>query len=95
MIDVENSYFYRVSFGRYLKHVASDSRLPIIVTPKAVDYKAVEAAWSYALRHSAKGIDIPDVQAAIKLLLERHPDWQVVPYFEVRSIAYNPENVEK
>ena len=36
------------------------------------------AAWTYALRFSAKGLDLPDWDAALELLIQRHPLWQVI-----------------
>lgn len=48
-----------------------------LMTPSPVSLEDVTAAWSYAIRYSAKGLDLPDFDAAIALLKERHPSWTV------------------
>jgi hypothetical protein len=50
----------------------------VIVTPDLIEPQIVQAAWSYAVRYSAKGLDLPDYDAAVKLLHQRHPSWTVV-----------------
>lgn len=49
-----------------------------VLTPEPVEQARVQAAWAYALRHTAKGLDLPDHDAAIALMLERHPSWQLI-----------------
>jgi len=49
-----------------------------LLTDEPVEQKTVEAAWAYALRHTAKGLDLPDHDAAMALMLERHPNWQII-----------------
>ena len=65
----------------------------LIITPEDMDAKRVTAAWSYALRYSAKGLDVPDTDAAVKLMLDRHPSWR----FESRKfpdVWYQPSTAE-
>ncbi|MGB7341111.1 MAG: hypothetical protein WBC91_19600 [Phototrophicaceae bacterium] len=50
----------------------------VVMTPEPIEHSIVIAAWAYALRHTAKGLDLPDHEAALELLLERHPSWQVI-----------------
>lgn len=50
----------------------------IVITPEDTDPAVVQAAWSYAVRYTAKGLDLPDNEAAAKLLLDRHPSWTLV-----------------
>lgn len=50
----------------------------IVITPKAVEPEVVQAAWSYAVRYSAKGLDLPDYDEAIKLLQSRHGSWTLI-----------------
>ncbi|HEX2908149.1 MAG TPA: hypothetical protein VHO69_14865 [Phototrophicaceae bacterium] len=50
----------------------------IIVTPEPVIVQTVQAAWSYAVRYTAKGIDLPDHEAAVRMLLSRHPSWTLI-----------------
>jgi hypothetical protein len=55
----------------------------IIVVPEAVSSEMVQAAWSNAVRYTAKGLDLPDHEAALNRLKERHPKWAVI-----RSLCY-------
>lgn len=50
----------------------------ILITAELVNVETVAAAWAYAVRYTAKGLDLPDHQAAMKLMLERHPSWNIV-----------------
>lgn len=50
----------------------------VLITPADIDPTAVSAAWSYAVQNTAKGLELPDYDAAVKLMLERHPSWQVI-----------------
>lgn len=47
----------------------------IILTPEPIADETMVAAWTYALRFSAKGLDLPDYEAALELLIKRHPSW--------------------
>lgn len=49
-----------------------------VITPNDVEITIVRAAWSYAVRYTAKGLDIPDHEAALELLMQRHPSWQII-----------------
>lgn len=59
-----------------------NNRLPnfpiIIMTANPVEDAVVASAWAYALRHTAKGLDLPDHDEALKLMFERHPSWQII-----------------
>lgn len=50
----------------------------MILTPEPLEPNIVTAAWSYALRHTAQGLDLPDHEAALELMLKRHPSWRFV-----------------
>jgi hypothetical protein len=50
----------------------------VIITPEPVEPQVVQAAWSYAVRYTAKGLDLPDHEAAARLLHQRHPSWIIV-----------------
>jgi hypothetical protein len=50
----------------------------VVVTPEDVQSNVVAAAWAYALRYTAQGLDLPDHVSAIELLKERHPSWMVI-----------------
>lgn len=47
----------------------------LVITPEPINHEIVSAAWGYAVRYTAKGLDLPDHEAAVKLLKERHPSW--------------------
>jgi hypothetical protein len=49
-----------------------------VVVPEGVQLQEVSAAWAYTVRYTAKGLDLPDHDAAIQLLQKRHPKWQVI-----------------
>jgi hypothetical protein len=50
----------------------------VIITSEPVSLEVVIAAWSYAVRYTAKGLDLPDYKAAVELLKSRHPSWHVI-----------------
>jgi hypothetical protein len=50
----------------------------IVITPEHTATEAVRAAWSYAVRYTAKGLDLPDYEKAAELLAKRHPSWTVL-----------------
>ncbi len=60
----------------------------VVVTSETVTDEVVTNAWTYAVRYSAKGLDYPDYDAALKLLIKRHPSWQIVGR-HVHSIKLN------
>jgi hypothetical protein len=50
----------------------------VVITPTPTQLDIVIQAWSYAVRYTAKGIDLPDYEAAAKLMKARHPTWDVL-----------------
>lgn len=60
----------------------------VVLTPEPVDVDTVSAAWAYAIRYTAKGLDLPDHEAALQMLLKRHPSWQFIES-TVPAIAIN------
>jgi hypothetical protein len=50
----------------------------IVVVPETVSIEMIQAAWSNAVRYTAKGLDLPDHDAALKRLKERHPNWNLI-----------------
>ena len=50
----------------------------LILTPEPIAEEIMVIAWTYALRYSAKGLDLPDYDAALEMLIQRHPSWQIV-----------------
>ncbi len=55
----------------------------IVVVPESVSPEIATAAWSNAVRYTAKGLDLPDHEAAIQRLQKRHPSWIII-----RSLCY-------
>jgi hypothetical protein len=56
----------------------NSTNIALVITPTAMESKVVSAAWSYALRYTAKGLDLPDYQSALKMLKQRHPSWTII-----------------
>ena len=83
---------YLLLAGRYID--SSHKHLGAAIVPSHISHEVVEAAWSYAVRYSAKGLDVPDWDAAFTLLKQRHPSWQIEPYVAPQRVAYNPEAAE-
>ena len=76
---------------------AYGGRLPLfytIVVPEGVQPQEVSAAWAYAVRYTAKGLDLPDHDAAVQLLVKRHPKWQVVAT-GVQTVAVDLNQADK
>lgn len=51
-----------------------------VITRELVTRDTVESAWAHAVRYTARGLDLPDYPAALRLLQERHPSWAILPY---------------
>lgn len=47
----------------------------VVIIPEPVTADIVGAAWTYAVRYGADGLDLPNYQRAIEILMERHPTW--------------------
>lgn len=50
----------------------------VVIVPEGVTTQQVTAAWAYAVRYTARGLDLPDHNAALKMFQERHPSWTVL-----------------
>ena len=50
----------------------------VVIAPTSTELESVIAAWSYAVRYTAKGLDLPDYEAASKMFAQRHPSWTVI-----------------
>lgn len=85
----------RVFTLRSVKNAATqnDRIVGVLITPEGVSPERAAQAWSYALRHTAKGLDIPDYEAAAGMLQERHPTWQTV-LSELGTVSYSPALAE-
>jgi hypothetical protein len=53
----------------------------LVLLPEGVNdgENVVPAAWAYAVRYTAKGLDLPDHEKALQLLKERHSSWTIIP----------------
>lgn len=62
----------------------------VVIVPEPIEKEVIEAAWSYAIRYGADGLDLPNFERSIELLMERHPTWQAyITYGNV--ISYRAE----
>jgi hypothetical protein len=68
--------FQLQAYGSHPKHPTEFQY--VVITPESIDPQSVQAAWSYAVRYTAKGLDLPDHEAALKLLHQRHPSWTII-----------------
>ena len=58
------------------RHANDDRSLGVLITDDTTTPETVRTAWSYAVRYSAKGLDVRDYDGAITLMMSRHPSWQ-------------------
>lgn len=72
-------------FGLY-EDRHTNKLVAVIRVREDVPKEVITAAWAYAVMYSAKGLTIPDYEAAAKLLQQRHPSWEVVG-LELTSIG--------
>lgn len=70
-----------------------EDTLGLIITGDDADAKKVTTAWSYALRYTARGLDVPDQEAALKMMLERHPSWNFQPR-TFQDVWYTPDTAD-
>ena len=50
----------------------------VVVTPEDTPPETITAAWAYAVRYTAKGLDLPDYERAVEMLSKRHASWIIV-----------------
>jgi hypothetical protein len=92
MAQAPKTRVWQLVGGRFAPNRSSEP-FGIIITPEPLDKVVVESAWSYAIRYTAKGLDIPDYPAAVQLMLQRHPSWVFISHLP-QSAAYNPSFAE-
>lgn len=68
----------------------SRGTVAVVIIPEDIRTEVIEAAWSYAVRYSADGIDLPNYQAAVELMMERHPTW-IAAVTKGYNISYSAE----
>lgn len=51
--------------------------IAVAITPQDVTGETVGAAWTYAMRYGADGLDLPNWERAIEIMSERHPSWKI------------------
>jgi hypothetical protein len=62
----------------------------IVVLPEETIIHNVRASWSYCIRWTAKGLDVPDYQAALAMMKERYPSWiYIETNNQVSQVAYS------
>jgi hypothetical protein len=57
---------------------AQDHEYSVVILPEPTQWERVRDAWTHAVRYSAKGIDLTDYDAALVLLKQRHPSWEII-----------------
>lgn len=65
----------------------------VVITPESVMKDQVTIAWSHAVRYTAKGYDLPDYEAALASVGQRHPDWKVSSHGVV-MVDYDPSKAD-
>lgn len=65
----------------------------VLIAPETVENEEVVIAWSHAIRYTAKGYDVPDYDAALASIAQRHPDWHIAPH-PIVTIQYNPAKAD-
>ena len=63
--------------------------LYIIFSDNPVEESIVAAAWAYAIKNTHKGLEEADHEAALNLMLERHPSWRKLEY-PTRTVKFIP-----
>jgi len=91
MSEVIHGQVWRLIPGKLIRTPAPTQQIGILITPENTSSDVTSGAWSSALRHTAAGLDLPDYDAAIAWMLERHPDWMVVRTNTFANLAYDPE----
>ncbi len=66
----------------------------IVITPEHTPFASVRAAWSYAVRYTAKGLDLPDYEKAAEMLAKRHPSW-TIPRSQLVDVSVELAEAEK
>ena len=79
---------YRVPAGS-----PDHSVVAVVIIPENVRSEIVSAAWSYAVRYSADGVDLPNYQAAVELMMQRHPTW-IAAATKGYTISFNADRAE-
>jgi hypothetical protein len=71
----------------------SRGTVAVVIIPDDVRTEVIVAAWSYAVRYSADGIDLPNYQAAVELMMQRHPTW-IAAATKGYTISFDAESAE-
>lgn len=70
------------------------SEAAVIITPEYMSGKAVLNEWNYVCSQSPAAYQHIDYLAAIKLLQERNPAWQIIYPSRVAEITFSPRHSE-
>lgn len=88
MSEVESSFRFLVLNQYQSRDVKGGRQVAVVLLQDNVSVEKVEAAWAYAIMYSAKGLTIPDYNAAIELFKSRHPSWEFV---KLDVLVSNPD----
>ena len=61
--------------------------------PEELPREQVQKEWSYAIRYGADGLDKPNYENAVKLMLERNPTWNASLCYK-NPLTYNPQQAD-
>lgn len=63
--------------------------LATVITPEPITHERMKMAWMYAIRHTPKELHVPDYDAALKMMGERHPTWNIIMGEQVARVHYD------
>jgi hypothetical protein len=84
---------YRIGKSASINRTLTEA-VGFLITPDDVDREKAITGWSYAVRYTAKGLDVPDYEAAARMVVQRHPTWQCFAGPEVDGIWYSASHAE-
>lgn len=62
----------------YAKSSIKPPKTLVVYTDKPVTGEVMRNAWTYAVKYTATALNTPNYDAAVNLLLQRHPGWKIV-----------------
>lgn len=67
----------------------------VVLLKENITKEVARDAWTHAVRYTAKGIDLPDHDAAAEMLKERHPSWFVFRQDHLPTVNVTLANAEE
>lgn len=69
--------------------------LATVITPEPTTHTRVQMAWMYAVRQTPKELFVPDYDAALQMMGERHPSWTIMRGEHVARVLYDDRRKEQ